>query len=42
MHVRKATLADVPAIVRMSACFYETTSYGMASADGIAFSSDEP
>lgn len=27
MQVRKATLADVPAIVRMSACFYETTSY---------------
>ena len=27
MQVRKATLADVPAIVRMSACFYATTSY---------------
>jgi len=27
MHVRPATLADVPAIVRMSERFYETTSY---------------
>lgn len=27
MHVRKATLADVPAVVRMSASFYATTSY---------------
>lgn len=27
MQVRKATLADVPAIVRMSECFYATTSY---------------
>lgn len=27
MQVRQATLADVPAIVRMSACFYATTSY---------------
>lgn len=27
MHVRKATLADVPAIVRMSERFYATTGY---------------
>ena len=27
MHIRKATQADLPAIVGMSACFYETTSY---------------
>lgn len=27
MHVRPATLADVPAVVRMSERFYETTSY---------------
>lgn len=32
MHIRKATEADLPAIVGMSACFYETTSYaGFAS-----------
>jgi L-amino acid N-acyltransferase YncA len=27
MHIRPATEADLPAIVAMSACFYETTSY---------------
>jgi L-amino acid N-acyltransferase YncA len=27
MHIRPATEADIPAIVAMSACFYETTSY---------------
>lgn len=27
MHIRPATLADVPAVVRMSERFYETTSY---------------
>lgn len=27
MQIRKATEADIPAILGMSACFYETTSY---------------
>jgi GNAT superfamily N-acetyltransferase len=42
MHIRKATEADLPAIVRMSACFYPTTCYPLlcpmdeASVEGVA------